>query len=1193
MYKVLVIGCGGSGAKTLSYMMDQLHADLAVHGIDEIPGCWQFLVVDTPLQEEQGEQVASVSRQGGAYVACGVANGEYRVVDEGLTHSVQRDGSQGLRQLATWMPRRPRDVAFPVTVGAGQFRGIGRLLVLTRVSEISRGVQGALARMSGPRAQEEAERVARSVPGAGPAPESTAPPLVLVVSSMAGGSGASMTLDVCRLVAGVRSAPAIDPQLISVFLYTAEAFGSVPAHMRSGMPGNTLAMLGEIVAAQASPDGTAADLDASLYSSLGLSNRAGRAFKRVTPIGLRSGGSGAVFGDGTTEGLFRGMGRGLARYISSSAFDDYVSYDIANQVSIPGRDLVAWGVDPTDTAWGSFGYASLSTGRDRYAEYAAQRIARRVVDHSLDGFRLAGDTTGDTQRLADLWGHRRTQELEALGLPVDPGSYVLAGEGAVDQATIDWFLSAQASAVVNKEVLAARAGEAVSAIMAQRPQAQGMPVVEWGEGMARWLEGSKEPALLSELERTSAELALSRLEEMAERLVSTTRRAIAELGLPYALYLLDQLRQPGGILESLVPRVAAIEQLGPAHPLALPDDLTQQMRGMGKATLGSAGTEQLVERMHSSLKQSTFHWLAARTAAHVAGALRDMASSAVRPLEDALDDARKVLVDARAVHSAQTGVADVATEIYGAWPQEPQPGQTGAASVPQRFATAHNEVVLMGVQDYPARFEEHITHASSARSDVHQAYARVVREVLVGSWEQGAGERPPEDLLRVSTAWVPAALHSATGSALPTPARYELRLKPSQILGRARAYVARRGESFETFSSQSLRSYLTDDTVGDHERHARSEAVLTGLKRTLEMARPLAEISEEAYRVLHNGERPALAYTFSPIPLRNQEVVGRFLDYLDQEETIDRDLVRDRVDKALGDEDVSRVDVFGSYPRTLPVAYSGLLKSVAEAWDRARGSSGARDSFWRHRRARPLPGGLPIGDAERRALVRGWWTATLAGGIERAPWGASSDTQPVRIWDPAEGEWVAFPAPMLTPPSRMITANAWLPAVLESILLAYLRVGSQGLEAFRPWRVLRHWADDSSDEPQVSFGVTSPVERTIGELLSRGRLEGLTPVAGLAEAGDPESRRTAMLAYCDLVLGDLEQNYLPGPGKADAPGHFTNYRKRTLVETTPLTIDLAQEMHDELRGVRETIASAQPTIASGEFGSSLSGGIEY
>ena len=187
---------------------------------------------------------------------------------------------------------------------------------------------------------------------------------------------------------------------------------SVPAHLRADMPGNTLTMLSEIVAAQAGAEGLAADLDEALYASLGIKNYAGRAFKRVTPIGLRAGGSGAVFGDGTPEGVFRGMGRGLARYISSPAFRDFVSYDIANQVEVPDRDLVGWGVDPTDTAWSSFGYASLSTGRDRYAEYASQRIARRAVDHALDGFKLSGgDATGDSQRLADLWTERRPLEL--------------------------------------------------------------------------------------------------------------------------------------------------------------------------------------------------------------------------------------------------------------------------------------------------------------------------------------------------------------------------------------------------------------------------------------------------------------------------------------------------------------------------------------------------------------------------------------------------------------------------------------------------------------------------------------------------------------------------------------------------------------------------------------------------------------
>ena len=66
------------------------------------------------------------------------------------------------------------------------------------------------------------------------------------------------------------------------------------------------------------------------------------------------------------------------------------------------------------------------------------------------------------------------------------------------------------------------------------------------------------------------------------------------------------------------------------------------------------------------------------------------------------------------------------------------------------------------------------------------------------------------------------------------------------------------------------------------------------------------------------------------MPFRNQQVAGDFLDYLRRNDSFDADLVTSAVERSLGDDDVARVDVFGSYPRTLPVAYSGLLKSVAE-----------------------------------------------------------------------------------------------------------------------------------------------------------------------------------------------------------------------------------------------------------------------
>ena len=60
MHKVLVVGCGGSGAKTLAYMMDQLKTTLAERLPErydspkdvELPRAWQFVSVDVPTVAE-------------------------------------------------------------------------------------------------------------------------------------------------------------------------------------------------------------------------------------------------------------------------------------------------------------------------------------------------------------------------------------------------------------------------------------------------------------------------------------------------------------------------------------------------------------------------------------------------------------------------------------------------------------------------------------------------------------------------------------------------------------------------------------------------------------------------------------------------------------------------------------------------------------------------------------------------------------------------------------------------------------------------------------------------------------------------------------------------------------------------------------------------------------------------------------
>jgi hypothetical protein len=389
MRNVLVIGCGGSGAKTLSHMMDQLRADLAPHGITDLPGCWQFVTVDTPLQEEHGKDLPSVGQAGGSYVACG-ENGSYAGIDAALTQRLQTQDLAGLRATATWMPDSPSDVTFPISVGAGQYRGIGRLLTLSKISQIRPGVHTAIRRMADPSSREQAARVAKAL-DLGKVPDAGDPVIPIVISSMAGGSGASMTLDVCRILGAV---PGVDMSLAGIFLYTADVFGALPADQREGMAGNTLAMLGEILSAQATAGGgVTGRTDAALYRTLGVEGSGDRPFRRVFPVGRHAGDGGMVFGDGTADGVFRGMGRGIGRLLTSPRFDDLVQYFIGNGAATTATiGEVGWGSAPDNIAWGSFGFASLSTGRDRYTEYAAERIARRSLDHVLDGFRRAGST---------------------------------------------------------------------------------------------------------------------------------------------------------------------------------------------------------------------------------------------------------------------------------------------------------------------------------------------------------------------------------------------------------------------------------------------------------------------------------------------------------------------------------------------------------------------------------------------------------------------------------------------------------------------------------------------------------------------------------------------------------------------------------------------------------------------------------
>ena len=198
MRRFLIVGCGGSGGATLSYMMDQLRSELHNAGVDKLVAGWQFVHIDVPSAAEPGpDGLANVPAQGGTYIGCGPQGSSYAILDGSLSQRLAADAA--LDTIATWAPRQPDQVTNPISAGAGQYRAIGRMITLSKAGEIRASCKAAWDG-AGSAWRAISQMASLDVPGMEAIRPEPAAAGVGGVGSMAGGAGASMALDVCRLL---------------------------------------------------------------------------------------------------------------------------------------------------------------------------------------------------------------------------------------------------------------------------------------------------------------------------------------------------------------------------------------------------------------------------------------------------------------------------------------------------------------------------------------------------------------------------------------------------------------------------------------------------------------------------------------------------------------------------------------------------------------------------------------------------------------------------------------------------------------------------------------------------------------------------------------------------------------------------------------------------------------------------------
>ena len=1153
MRKFLVVGCGGSGDATLSYMMDQIKSELALHGIDHIPAGWQFVEVDVPVSPvATAPGLGNIREQGGTYFGSGAVGIGYSVLDNGVSQTLQQKNA--LDSIATWAPRKPEDVVVAISAGAGQYRAVGRMIALSKAAGIRQALENAWNQLS--RVETNSEMASLNMPGLGRFdPED--PPLVIVVSSMAGGAGASMALDVCRLLTLI---PGVDPRLMGIFMVSADIFENLPEAARTGVRANSLAMLGEIVATQS---GAARKHDVATLSALGQQNGQGARipFQRVFPVGRFVGAQRTLFGDGSPQAVYRGLGRGLAALMmSGKATEQFERYDLANAGSPAGnRDYLGWGEDWDPLPWGSFGYSSLSMGRERYREYSAQRIARTSVDRILHGHVQQGNVAPETQQverlLSSQWAHIVTQ----LGLPGGDGGVIAAPQ------MFSWFVD---TAFRRDEVEKTARNLVESQLASYLPSPAGIQITQWLPAVRQRLN-ERRSAFATGVGQAAHQWAFTWQKDFTDRLVTVIEAAIATFGVAYATALLDRLEAHLG--NAVLKGLHELSIRGPQDVGAIPQGFESKVSGMkGVVANGQDVLDQLTAGFRGVFRDSLYAQAAGLAEQVLAGSVAGL----IAPLKASISEGHKILERAESAVDEHAGLAHLASDLYRSWPSD------GDQAVPTRFDVANNEVLLTKSAEFPAQYEGDIQaaveNAAGEASSFVGARGSVVSQVISGQWKTTGGTQAPGGLVSQESPWrspVFATNPFTNDVQVPSEARFTLHVTPHEVVSRARQFVGRPGESFDKFCSLSLRDFVSGKGVEASQVELRQREVAKKFREALTLARPLISVNTEAVTAIH-GTPMKYRYKFSELPFDLiPGVADSLVEAVTGDPAIDSSSLQILQNSMTADEGVTRVDIFGSYQNYSPLVFDSVLEPVAQQW--ASTPAMGRKDFWRWRRSRPLTAALPMGDVERRAMVLGWFVGQLVGQI-RIP--ESPFTSAVEIWDPAASRWVDFPNPLLTAPAHFLASYDWLPAVLESVLVAMARSHEAPvMESLKPYQLLRSIYDATSQEPATGI-IEANAKVTVTNWLRSGetgtgansRVPGLVPAQSVAERAE----------LARVWLGGIKtlagvEFLAPGVQGAQGGGTFSSIPSRSHAAVTPIFHDLAEDVFAAMNTLIELVVEAE------------------
>ena len=442
--------------------------------------------------------------------------------------------------------------------------------------------------------------------------------------------------------------------------------------------------------------------------------------------------------------------------------------------------------------------------------------------------------------------------------------------------------------------------------------------------------------------------------------------------------------------------------------------------------------------------------------------------------------------------------------------------------MPAHLRGAPNEILLDPEDSFPGTLDA-LLELEFTGAGREGASSAAVQEVITGAWTtvENPAARGQQQLIGRTSRWGPSVPEALAPGHLSSTAAFELDARPRAVLAAASAWVRTRDGKVAEHVKGTLAEWLASNEEHSAE-HANRFA--DAMKQVVGAAAPLVSINAATHNIVHGPEQAPILVV-SPIPIDSSHEAYRSISETLHGAGMAESSVLRAFDATSGAGEVEISTFIGAAVH--PVVFDSLTVPILKDWQ-ALTSPAERQRFWQARRARQLPSFVPLSPSRQRALVRGWFTATLLGhvGVLEKPW---SQGPPMEIWSPRG--LLAFPRYLL---GKDVTQDSSvLPALMESMplaLLTYAAGNRQELGAYM--RLL----DLGSSSP----GVFDAYDAPNGELaawiktatLSRGDPSfGEAPrpreeVAGAPEA-TAEMRRDAVLAsltaYDDDfgAIGDL------------------------------------------------------------------------